>query len=414
VATGGGEPGEVRRAAAMVPVLVLLAIAGLQYSQGAETPSAERWAVAVAWGAIILLAVIFKRQLPGGQALVRAATVPLAVTGLAAVVNLAPRQRAPLLWIAVCAGLVIGLLHRTYLIFINIEPIAIGALVALSAATLLTPMAQDTSRASLVSTTVLAVVVTYFLDTYLEYRDIHRIAPILSVVLMATAIAIGSAVMRARDSRFNQPLLALMVTAGIVGAQLLYFGIDVFTDYRLRFVQGTLLLALVVAVAALVRRHHIGVSQIATAGFIGIAVIQFTIFYADHVGRHGGRISGESEGSERIAFEAVIDHARGQSIPAVYLGWSGALTPLYWRFYAIKHHREDLLPRLIPAGEFNGEQIRRLPDGSVVVAKPSEQVDRQIDRMLAAGELAGRERLLAPDGTEAFWIMRVGAPVRRF
>ena len=106
------------------------------------------------------------------------------------------------------------------------------------------------------------------------------------------------------------------------------------------------------------------------------------------------------------------DSAR--TIPAIYLGWPAPLTPLYWRFYAIKHQREDLLAHTVPALEFSRDRIRALPEGSVVVTRPSGQIDLQIDAMLAAGELARRDAVHAADGTPAFWLLHVGAPSRPF
>ncbi len=103
----------------------------------------------------------------------------------------------------------------------------------------------------------------------------------------------------------------------------------------------------------------------------------------------------------------MIERASGRQRPAIYLGNIGpyGFGDLYWTFYALKHHREDLLARTIADGGFEVGRIRALPDTSLVVTGPSPQIDQAIEAMMAAGQLRERTLVTAPDGTSRFWIL---------
>jgi hypothetical protein len=113
--------------------------------------------------------------------------------------------------------------------------------------------------------------------------------------------------------------------------------------------------------------------------------------------------------SARPAFDALLSKARDHAPPAIYLGWPYALGELYWRFYLIEQHREDLLARTVPDLDFKPERISALPRGSLVITTPSPAVDAQVDAMAARGELAHRDLLRDVDGSPTFWILETGA-----
>jgi hypothetical protein len=92
------------------------------------------------------------------------------------------------------------------------------------------------------------------------------------------------------------------------------------------------------------------------------------------------------------------------------------LRDLYWRFYLLKHDRQDLLPRTINAESsegLDGGRIRKLPAGTVVVASASPETNRAIDQLVSAGELKRDTLVRAADGVPIFWILEKTSDSRR-
>ncbi len=92
-------------------------------------------------------------------------------------------------------------------------------------------------------------------------------------------------------------------------------------------------------------RHSAGV---AAAALLGAVAIQFAYFGADFFTRyraHAGHF--DTEGNQRIVWEAVADEAARRDVPAIYMGSVGpyGFADLYWQFYATKRNRLDLLSR---------------------------------------------------------------------
>jgi hypothetical protein len=418
----------------MIPAALLVCIAGFECAASGR----GRRAIFVAiWAVILVVAASHHGTLPQAQALVRAATVPLAIAGFAILLGGLQAPRPTLRQLAMAGGIPLLAMHALYAASNQATQAGVLFIAAIGCSALLakTPGIFDDSG---VAIAVIALVVGHFLFVYVDYGALHRVAfvPASAVVLGArltlsalavyTVVAAAAAADRAaaivapgstaptnqgRTAVFAAALLAVMV----VLAQLAYFFIDVFTDYRLRFVHATIVLLLAVAASRLLRSDapaRVTLPRISAAGLVGIAVIQFAFFYSDFLTGFQRRRSSERDGIDRIAFEEVIHRARDRSVPAVYLGWPEALANRYWQFYLVKHDREDLMPRTIPALTFDAERIRALPGGSIVVTKPSRDVDAAIERLAGQGELAKRDALSAPDGTRVFWILETSATQR--
>ena len=109
----------------------------------------------------------------------------------------------------------------------------------------------------------------------------------------------------------------------------------------------------------------------------------------------------------RAPFEAVIERTRTRPAPTIYMGRLGPYFygELFWKFYLIKHHREDLLPLTVADGDFKPDRVRALPPGSLVITSPTRQIDGEIDQLAASGVLKDRQLLKAPDGAPIFWIL---------
>jgi MFS family permease len=409
--------------------LLELAIAGLAYLRNPDSDRIERWLAVAGWGAIIALTVSFRDDMPRGQAMVRAASVPLAVSGLAMLIGGPALER-----IGAVRATVVGVAALVAMHFVHVAAnyatfAGIGLLAAISLATLLTRTTHPPTISPVAAVVLIALAAGHFLFIYVDYASLHRLGPIpasavillarlsLAAITVAALVALVPRLARALSERASSSGLVAGVSIGLVAAQLAYFLVDQFTGYPLRFLHAAGVIIAVTTLAMLVqsdRTIRVRVGQIATAGLAGIAAIQFAIFYADYFTGFRVRGSAGRDGNERIVFERVIDETRDRSVPAIYLGWPDALANLYWQFYTTKHHREDLFARTVPALEFNVDRIQALPTGSVVITRPSRGVDAAIDAMTASGGLSRRELLKAPDGTPAYWILETGAGPRAF
>jgi len=173
-----------------------------------------------------------------------------------------------------------------------------------------------------------------------------------------------------------------------------------------RFLQATAVLAGVVGLGLLQRDTVIGrlrLGQIAGATVFVLASAQFAHFYVDHFSSY--QLHARSEQREaRVAFETAVERARDRVVAAVYLGNLGPLGALYWKFYAMKHNRFDLLPRTIADREFSPDRVRDLPSGSIAVVGRSAEIDKAIDRMVASGHLTA-DVLDAPEGEPGFSVL---------
>jgi len=299
----------------------------------------------------------------------------------------------------------------------------------LALAAIAAPRAERFAENPTATAVLLALVTGQFMYLYVDYGTIGRVGPIpASALVMALRLLFASLALAAvmivarllarpstsagRAARYSFDSLWLAVF--MVGAQLAYYAVDAFTDYRLRAVHVAIVVTATVALAILMRGHgdrRAAFGRIAMAGLFGLVLIQFAAFHRDYFGEFQARGSADVEGNMRGAFESAIERTRRQQVPAIYLGKIGPYYygELFWKFYLIKHHREDLLHRTVADMEFKPERVRTLPPGSLVITSPTRQIDQQIDELAARGVVSGRELLKAPDGAPIFWILQTGA-----
>jgi 4-amino-4-deoxy-L-arabinose transferase-like glycosyltransferase len=426
VASLGGEGQAVWRTLQLAPFAALLVVSGFREIAARDTV-ATRVAVIVMFAAAIGLASWYHDLLPHAQALVRAATVPLAVAGLAVLLRLQHLDQVSLRQAAFVAGGVILALHVAYFVA-NHATVAGGVLMAAIAfATVLPRSPASMTREPLIAIALLALVTSQFMFLYVDYGQPQRIGPIpASALLLAMRLAVSAlafavvlAVVRAvsRSALKSNGKAHLMAwTVLLVASQVAYYGIDAATDYRLRAIHVALVVAAVVGLASLIGRSAMEprtrLSTIAIAGFFGLVGLQFTAFAADYYTEFQARGSAEIEGNVKAPFEAVIGRSASGAVPTVYLGRIGpwAYGELYWRFYAIRHHREDLLSKTIADGDFKPERVRALAPGSLAITSPTRQIDADIDTLAAEGVVRNRQLVKAPDGAPIFWIIEIGVP----
>jgi 4-amino-4-deoxy-L-arabinose transferase-like glycosyltransferase len=148
--------------------------------------------------------------------------------------------------------------------------------------------------------------------------------------------------------------------------------------------------------------------RLTAAVLLGLVPIQFTMFARDYFGDYRVRSSPWLGGNLRGALEALIDRERLTAAPAVYFARIRSTAGLldtrnrwmdaYWRFYLIKHHREDLLARSMP---IDTTDVHWMMPGSLVLANEG---DRVAAALVASGQLR-RVTSIPEIGGEPFFLM---------
>ena len=452
VATLGGEGTAVWRTLQLAPFGALLAVGALQYVRSVDSV-ASRSAVVLSFAIPLALASWYHDFLPHAQAIVRAATVPLAVAGLAVLLQRLVPDRLTVRRLALIAGPVLLVTHFAYYVVDHATIIGIVVMAALALAAIAAPRAEPFAENPTAAVVLLALVTGQFMYLYVDYGAIGRVGPIpasalvMALRLLFASIALGAVAIAVRlfarpstrrepqsrpeqrrgatssrrgtlDSVRGEPIeprATLWLAVLVVGTQLAYYAVDAFTDYRLRAVHVAIVVTATVALAILMRWHgdrRASFGRIAMAGLCGLVLIQFATFHRDYFGEFQARGSADVEGNMRGAFESVIERTRQQQVPAIYLGKIGPYYygELFWKFYLIKHHREDLLARTVADMEFKPERVRTLPPGSLVITSPTRQIDVEIDQLTAAAVVKDKQLLKAPDGAPIFWILETSGP----
>ncbi len=131
--------------------------------------------------------------------------------------------------------------------------------------------------------------------------------------------------------------------------------------------------------------------------------VHFALFCLEYFGEYRVQSAFWFEFNRRGAIEEILVRAERESPPAIYLAMQR--TPYldgYWRFYLIKHHREDLLDRtryLIA----DTVDVSSMPAGSVLLAS---RHDPSLQKLVDAGELRTVALIPEPGDPPAFEILR--------
>ena len=279
-------------------------------------------------------------------------------------------------------------------------------------------------KRSLIAGALLGTAFSHFIFAHAEYSTFIRIgflpatAVIMTVRLVYTCVAMAVFVAIYRRafsdrSASHEPGMFWALAFALIAVQAAYFHISYFTEHlrtahAFAVVAGT---ALVVTLTMRSGSFMSALSGLATAGLLGAVTLQFAYFGADFFTRyraHSGRF--DTEGNQRIVWEAVADEATRRQVPAIYMGSVGpyGFADLYWQFYATKRNRLDLLSRTTADLTLDLEKVRALPPSSLVVTSPSPQIDDALARLTTAGEVRSRKLLVAPDGRSKFWLIETG------
>jgi 4-amino-4-deoxy-L-arabinose transferase-like glycosyltransferase len=177
---------------------------------------------------------------------------------------------------------------------------------------------------------------------------------------------------------------------------------------------GSSTIALGVAGAAMVgvgaRASRMNLGLVAAAVLLAMVAVQFGYFAKDYFGDYRVRSSAWLGGNLRGALEALIDLDARVHPAGIYfstLQSSGGLMDTrnrwmdaYWKFYLIKHGRQELLNR---SGQFNQTDLSKIASGSLVLANVG---DLTTESLVASGQLRQLRLIPEVDGPPFFAILQ--------
>ena len=97
--------------------------------------------------------------------------------------------------------------------------------------------------------------------------------------------------------------------------------------------------------------------RLAAVALLVMLPMQFRAFYLDYMGDYRVRSSTWFGGNIRDALVGVMQRARHTSATRVYVTNSIPFVDTYWRFYAIEHNREDLVPTFLDVKQFDARAV---------------------------------------------------------
>jgi 4-amino-4-deoxy-L-arabinose transferase-like glycosyltransferase len=140
---------------------------------------------------------------------------------------------------------------------------------------------------------------------------------------------------------------------------------------------------------------------VVVAALIGV-LAQFQQYATDYFTDYRSRASEAFLFNRRGGLEYLIERSHTESIPSIYLknlGRDVAMIERYWRFYLIKHRREDLLSRTVILGESDPFDVTTVPPESAILATTNDPTP---NALVASGELT-LETLIPEPGGRAFY-----------
>jgi hypothetical protein len=119
--------------------------------------------------------------------------------------------------------------------------------------------------------------------------------------------------------------------------------------------------------------------RVVTLCLLALMPIQFRSFWSDYFSDYRVRSAFWLGGNIRGALEDIIEREQRNGAPKVYfsplksaggqLDGRNKYMDAYWRFYLIKHNRQDLLARTMA---FEAAAVHAVPSGSLVLANADD------------------------------------------
>jgi hypothetical protein len=181
----------------------------------------------------------------------------------------------------------------------------------------------------------------------------------------------------------RRPPLSMLLVAGLVTAPLAAAAVG--EPYAIQ--RELLMLPFTAIVAAYGVERLVSASgkrpRLLLWGLVVLLAVQFGAFYVDYFTAYRSRSAFAFDGNMRGAMEALIDRTAAGERRAVYLSREIRFVDLYWKLYAIKHGREDLLARTVYV-QSKDLDPQSVPPGSLMLVRA------------AAGALPTEFRRVAP------------------
>ena len=141
--------------------------------------------------------------------------------------------------------------------------------------------------------------------------------------------------------------------------------------------------------------------RVVTAALLALVPLHFGYFLFDYFGDYRTRSATWFNGNRRGAFESILEHAPRVEPPAIYLSTTRTrYVDAYWRFYLVKHRREDLLQRTTYFDD-GAIAARSLQPGTLIVAGRD---DASLFAQAASGDLRLVETVPEPGDPPQFSI----------
>lgn len=138
--------------------------------------------------------------------------------------------------------------------------------------------------------------------------------------------------------------------------------------------------------------------RLAAVALLVMTSVQFRSFYLDYMGDYRTRSSVWFGGNIRDALVGVMQRARQTSATRVYVTDSIPFGDAYWRFYAIVHGSEDLVPMFFNPKQFDA---RTVPGPALLVANVAAA---QPDTVLQSAGWKKTQIITEPNGIPSFAI----------
>jgi 4-amino-4-deoxy-L-arabinose transferase-like glycosyltransferase len=139
---------------------------------------------------------------------------------------------------------------------------------------------------------------------------------------------------------------------------------------------------------------------------LGAVLVHFQQYVSDYFADYRARASDAFLFNRRGGLEYLIERSRAESVPAIYLSNLDRdvdMIGLYWKFYLVKHGREDLLARTVILGESQQLEIATIAPKSVILARAADPVAQAL---AASGELTLESAIAEPNGRSFYVVYR--------
>jgi 4-amino-4-deoxy-L-arabinose transferase-like glycosyltransferase len=146
--------------------------------------------------------------------------------------------------------------------------------------------------------------------------------------------------------------------------------------------------------------------RMVTVAAIGVGAMQFQAYATDYFTDYRARASEAFLFNRGAALEYLIERSHQENIPVFYVGGLSRdvhIIEQHWRFYLIKHGREDLLSRTVLLGESTPFDVAQVPPKSAILVRLT---DETIQKLASAGELRLEATIPEPAGRPVFAVYR--------